>query len=111
MCYVRPKNPHKPEVFPAKLVDCETYKDHRGMDFKGSKFCWTDDRPDFKDLGCGGPEKKFNSTIDNLRDYILGIKKENGCYPYNSVFKKYFCLCSTDGCNSGIHKQNTMYNY
>ena len=101
MCYL---------TYEAKVVDCETYRFPDGnLSGKGSMFCSTVsyERNNIltKEMGCGSKEEldAMKFTFQKDETFIW----EDGCYD-STVEKFELCLCSTDECNSGIHKQNRI---
>ena len=90
-----------------KLVDCETYEyPDRIIHGKGSKFCLTltnENRTILKEARSCAPQ----TEIDDLKYLFPTLMIEDGCYD-GITAKSELCLCSTDKCNSGIHKQNIV---
>ena len=104
MCYL---------TYEAKVVDCETYRFPDGTLLgKGSTFCSTLSNEHNKTISSKTKGCFFGSKKD-LDDMKLLFGKdetfiwEDGCYD-STVEKFELCLCSTDECNSGIHKQNRI---
>ena len=101
MCYVKESND-----LMEKKVDCETYKNPDGeLPDKGSMFCLTvETSPLAKTRSCSGIEENL---LKIWQFAIPSLKYEEGCYDANVPGMK-LCLCSTDECNSGKHKENIV---
>ena len=80
------------------IVDCETALDFDGTPMKGSKFCKAIRMPTYGFTNCATESdlKVLSKQFPSMDATIA-----HGCYDGVKPGSK-LCLCSTDGCNSGI---------